>query len=671
MPAKRPITAEDLLKFTWVADAQISPDGTRIAFVRKVVGKRNAYETSIWVVASRGRGRAKQVTSGPKDSAPRWIGETGSLVFVRSHPKKPSQIATVSAAGGAVRLRTKLPESSIGAVSVSPDGRLLAYSCRRTSAERTKSAAKARAKSGASTPPWVIDDPWYRLDGDGYFGSDRYRLRLLDLKSGRDREVYTQDTLGTFSFDFAPDSRTVAITTSRHPKALLESWHDEIVLLDVASGKVRAVPGLPPGPKTSVKFSPDGKRLAWAGRKSGRDGLYSTENLGLWVAPRSGGTAHCLTKRTDFCLMAATLSDCAEPSFAASFHWMPDSQSLLLRLGWHGEGQIVSIDADSGAIAFHTFGAAENQINSISRDGCTCAVLRSTPTELAEVHAMRIDGMQFPMQRLTNFNTALLAKLELAEPECRWCRAADGTSVQYWCLRPKRRRAGKSPAILQVHGGPHAQYGSTLFHEFQFLAAQGYTVFYSNPRGSKGYGRDFCAAIRGAWGTADWVDVQAVLRTMKRQPFVDRNRVGIMGGSYGGYMTNWAIGHDRSLRAAITDRCVSNLISHSGNSDFPEVPNTYWKGAPFSDPTALWRSSPVAHLHRVKTPTLIIHSEGDLRCNIEQGEQVHAALVVQGVPTRLVRYPRESSHGMSRAGPVDLRLHRLGQIADWWQRWMD
>jgi acylaminoacyl-peptidase len=130
------------------------------------------------------------------------------------------------------------------------------------------------------------------------------------------------------------------------------------------------------------------------------------------------------------------------------------------------------------------------------------------------------------------------------------------------------------------------------------------------------------------------------------------------------------VAHDHGFRAAITDRCVSNLVSHAGNSDHPEVPNKYWKGSAFTDPRAMWKSSPIAHFGNVRTPMLIIHSEGDLRCNVEQSEQVHTALCTQGVPTRFVRYPKETSHGMSRAGPPDLRIHRLHEILGWWGRWM-
>jgi acylaminoacyl-peptidase len=209
-----------------------------------------------------------------------------------------------------------------------------------------------------------------------------------------------------------------------------------------------------------------------------------------------------------------------------------------------------------------------------------------------------------------------------------------------------------------------------FFHEFQVLAAAGYAVFYSNPRGSKGYGRDHCAAIRGSWGAADWTDIQAVAGFMKSQPHADNRRMGVMGGSYGGYMTNWVIGHTNDFKAAITDRCVANLVSMQGSSDYLEPPGSYWPGNAWDSPEVLWEQSPLKYFGNVKTPTLIIHSEGDLRCNIEQAEQVFAALKLRNVATKLIRYPRSTSHGMSRCGPPDMRVHRLHQILSWWKKYL-
>ena len=304
-----------------------------------------------------------------------------------------------------------------------------------------------------------------------------------------------------------------------------------------------------------------------------------------------------------------------------------------------------------------------------STDGWRLSCVRSAPIEPGEVHVLEVERSIFAMKRVTTFNDALAASVELVEPQERWITAKDGHKVQCWTMRPRGAK-GRLPALLEVHGGPHAQYGLTFFHEFQLLCAQGYEVWFSNPRGSKGYGMKHTAAIRGAWGTKDWTDVQAVAAAMRADRGIDRARIGIMGGSYGGYMANWAVAHDHGFRAAISDRCVSNLVSQAGNSDHPEVPNRYWKGAAFDRPEALWRASPIAHFKNVRTPMLLIHSEGDLRCNIEQSEQIHTALCTLGVPVRFVRYPRETSHGLSRMGPPDLRIHRLHEIISWWKHWM-
>jgi len=160
---------------------------------------------------------------------------------------------------------------------------------------------------------------------------------------------------------------------------------------------------------------------------------------------------------------------------------------------------------------------------------------------------------------------------------------------------------------------------------------------------------------------------------MQLHPSIDTGRIGIMGGSYGGYMTNWAIGHSKAYKAAITDRCVSNLVSMTGSSDFPLNPNSYFGGVAWGDLKdiePLWRQSPIAYFKGVTTPTLVIHSEGDLRCNVEQSEQVYHALQMQEVPSRFVRYPKETSHGMSRTGPIDLRAHRLNEILAWWAKYL-
>ena len=681
--ARRLITPEDLLRFHLVSDPQIAPDGRSVVFVKKHVGEKNEYVTNIWIASRGASGGAsggtsggggwsepRQFTGGGKDTHPRWSSDGGRLAFIGAREKHKPQIFTMHAQGGEATALTKLPEGSIGTFRWSPDGRMIAVSFRAQDPQWTEDAKKQREEQGLSDPPRVIDHWWYRLDGDGYFNGQRYHLYLVDTATGEHRTVYTKDTLGFFTFDFSPDSAQLVIATNPDRRAGLTPWNDRLVRLDIATGETTPIPDLPPGPKDAVKWSPDGKWIAYAGRV-GDDQTYSTENLELWVCDPVRGKSRSLTGTEDYCLLASPMTDTAEVAFHPVFEWSADGRRLYMQIGWHGEGHVASVPADGGPIAFHTCGTFTHGLGNIVGDGDTAALIVGSPTRLDEVHVADLSKAQATTTPLSDFNGKLLDELELAEPESRSIKSADGTDVHVWIMRPAGFQASrKYPAVLEIHGGPHAQYGVGFFHELQVLAAAGYAVVYSNPRGSKGYGRDHCAAIRGCWGTADWVDVQAVIEFMKSQPFVDARRMGVMGGSYGGYMTNWVIGHTNDFAGAITDRCVSNLISMYGSSDFPERPDHYWQGNSWDRPEALWEHSPIRHFGNVKTPTLIIHSEGDLRCNIEQAEQVFSVLKLRNVPARLVRYPRSSSHGLSRGGPPDLRLHRLDQILGWWKKYL-
>lgn len=251
-------------------------------------------------------------------------------------------------------------------------------------------------------------------------------------------------------------------------------------------------------------------------------------------------------------------------------------------------------------------------------------------------------------------------------PEEVWVKSFDGTKIQGWILRPPDFKPRKKyPLVFYIHGGPHAMYGNAFFHEFQMLAGRGYVVMYTNPRGSMGREEKFAAVIRGDWGNVDYKDLMACADYAARLRYVDSKRMACAGGSYGGYMTNWIIGHTNRFRCAITDRSVVNLVSFAGTSDFPFRDNGYWKGNAWKDTATLVKHSPLTYAANVRTPLLIIHSEGDLRCPISQADEFYTALKKLGREVVFVRYPQETSHGMSRSGPADLRMHRLRQIAEW------
>lgn len=669
--ALRTISVTDIRRLVVPSDPQIDFAGELIAWTNKTADRPGSSRTELWIAGVNGSRAARRLTKGPRDRSPRWSPDAQSLAFVGETTKGNPQIFLASVARMQLTTPTqltKLAEGSLAEVRWSPRGDEIAFAFRQTMHDRTHAAAKARESAGQSTPPLVVDDPWYRLDGDGVFGSARFRLFIVTIATRRVRAVDLGDTMGSFTFEWSPDGRSIIAAVNRSARAIFEPWMTQIVVADARTGKSRVIEGLPEGPKSSPSFSPDGSMIAYAGRR-GRHDMYATKNLGLFVHDLHTKKTRDLLAATDFCLMSPTLSDCAESGFGGWFRWMPDSESLIMRIGWHGSGFLVSAGARGGVVVPNTSSGADHIPSSLAGNGTRIALIRSTPTEPPEVCVAEINGREFAVRQISRLNTALCDELDLSVPQEAWAKAKDGAWVHYWIMRPPAaaRVKGRTPAVIEVHGGPHAQYGWTFFHEFQLLAAAGYTVAYGNPRGSKGYGAESCSAIHGSWGDKDWLDVQAITRAVQRDARVDSKRIGIMGGSYGGYMALWATGHSNVYCGAISDRCVSNIVSHCGNSDFPNVPGVYWKGSAYGDPTALWKSSPIASFSKARTPMLLIHSEGDLRCNIEQSEQIHAALAAQNVPVRFVRYPRETSHGMSRSGPPDLRMHRLGEILAWWK----
>jgi acylaminoacyl-peptidase len=669
--SRRPFAPEDLNEFISVATPRIAPDGDRIVLVRKHVGDKNDFVSNLWMVDC-DEGDPRQFTSGGRDRAPEWSPDGRQIAFVGEREKARPQIHLIAADGGESTALTDLPEGQLSSLRWSPDGTLIAFSFREQAPEWTTAARKEREEAGLHDPPRVLDDWWYRLDGDGYFNAQRHRLYVADVATGKHRVVYKRDTMGWFSYDFAPDSRRLAITTNTDPKAMVRPWKEGIIILDLKTGKTKPVPNLPDGPKTAVRWSPNGKRLAYAGRL-GTDSIYSVDNLELFVCDPAKGNPRSLTRREDYCLMAVAMTDTSEVVFGPSLQWSPDSRRVFMKIGHHGSSHVASVKAGGGPVEFHTSGAADFDMGNVSDDGSRMALTKSTPDKLGEVHLGELDGGAITTTALTAFNAPLLKARQVAKPTSHWVKTADGTKVHVWVMMPPGHTKGsrkKYPAVLEIHGGPHAQYGVGFFHEFQVLAASGYVVVYSNPRGSKGYGRDHCAAIRGSWGGADWVDIQAVTAFMQDHPNIDAKRMGVMGGSYGGYMTNWAIGHTNDFAGAITDRCVSNLVSMAGSSDFCDLPDSYFPGNAWDRPEARWEQSPLKYFGKARTPTLVIHSEGDLRCNVEQAEQVFTALKLLNVPTRFVRYPRSTSHGMSRSGPPDMRRHRLHEILGWWKRYL-
>ena len=655
-------------KFQLLGDPQVAPDGQRLLVrVQNVVD--NEYASNLWLVDG---DSSRAFTSGGTDRQGRWSPDGQQVAFVSEREHDVPQLFLIPATGGEASRLTEFPEGTIGGFQWSPDGKSLAVSFRATQHEWTNAEIQRREERNLSEPPRVLDDPRYRLDGDGYFNGQRFSLFVVDVGTGKHRRVFARGKEDIRDFSWAPCStELVAVANvSRHP--WVTPWKDDLFRVCAATGRARKIPNVPAGSKECPVWSPDGRSIAFAGHVNQQ--LWGSCNLNLYVCDVEDGATKQLGDKDDYCLGAVTLSDTAEAAFNASLQWTPDSKNLVMNFGWQGATVVATVALKSGRVKLLTGDDQTVVAGNLSKDGRRLAVTAHNVQTLPEagVCDLSLKSTRAKLAVWSSFNTSYTAQVELGSVESHWVKSTDDTRVHTWIMKPPGFQPQKRyPALIQVHGGPHTQYGCAFFHEFRVLAAAGYVVVYSNPRGSKGYGEAHCDAIRGAWGQRDWDDVQAVAEFARAQPYIDDRRLGIIGGSYGGYMTNWAIGHSDQFAAAVTDRCVSNLVSMAGSSDLPLITaNGYWSGNAWDDTAEIWDQSPMKYMGRVQTPTLIIHSEGDLRCNVEQSEQVFAALQTRGVPSRFVRYPRSTSHGMSRCGPPDLRVHRLEQILEWFNRYL-
>ncbi|MFW6075842.1 MAG: S9 family peptidase, partial [Chloroflexota bacterium] len=415
------------------------------------------------------------------------------------------------------------------------------------------------------------------------------------------------------------------------------------------------------------QWSPDGSLVSAVGHWEAQAG--GAPDSSIWTVSSSGGEAVNVTPDFERSTADAAMSDMFQGS-STSYVWAPDGSAIYFLASDSGATEIFRVDLEGHEVTKLT--AAGDRISgvSIDRSGRTLAYVSANATNPGDLFQMPVDDAT-STTRLTKVNWDFLNEIALSEPEEFWVDSEDGAPIQGWVMRPLGfDPAVKYPMILQIHGGPHGMYANAFMHEFQLMAARGYVVVYSNPRGSAGYGESFTRSTHQNWGEADLPDLMAVVDHVVKQGYVDENRLGVTGGSYGGYMTLWTIGHSDRFKAAVTQRCVSNLYSFYGTSDIGWNFGEYnFGGTPWEQRDHFMKYSPITYVADMKTPLLIIHSERDFRCPIEQGEQVFISLKRLGRDVEFVRFPDET-HNLSRSGKPKHRIERLGHIIGWFDRYL-
>ncbi|MBN2388311.1 MAG: S9 family peptidase [Anaerolineales bacterium] len=668
-PAKRLITAEDLYRLELPSEPRLSPDGCQVVYrVQRVDRKTEKKYSNLWLVAAEA-GRPRQFTYGDQsDTSPRWSPDGRTIAFLsnRAEKDKPPQVYLIPVDGGEARQLTAV-QGEIGDLSWSPDGRRLLCTVRKTDAEvLEREADEQKKKLGVVARHY--ERLFYKLDGYGYLPHERTHLWVIDARSGRAKQLSDHPHWDERDPVFSPDGRTIAFVSNRTPDPDLDPDADDLYLMPAAGGAPRRLKA-PEGSKWLPAFSPDGRWLAYYGVE-GKGLGYSYKNICLWVVPLDGKRpARNLTAGYDFHAAPDVINDCGSPEWMRPV-WSNDGQTLYLPAALHGSALLRAIDLDGknlrdvigegGVVGAFSFDRAQSKV----------AYFYGQMTDPGQVYVRELsDGGR--TRHLTRHNRDLLDRLQLSKVEETWFKGPAGNELQGWIIFPPGFNPRKKyPSIMEIHGGPITQYGQFFMHEFYCLAAQGYVVYFCNPRGGRGYGEEHARAIWGAWGGADYADLMAWADTMAARPYIDTRRMGVTGGSYGGYMTVWIIGHTQRFAAAVTQRCVSNLVSEWGSSDLNwTFEQEVESGPPFTDIHKWWQMSPIAHIGNARTPTLVIHSENDLRCPIEQGEQVFVALKRLGVETEFVRFPDEP-HGLSRIGRTDRRIVRLKHIARWFDKFL-
>jgi dipeptidyl aminopeptidase/acylaminoacyl peptidase len=619
----------------------LSPDGSQaVVAVRRIDPDTDDYPSQLWLVATDGSTPARQLTFGSRDADPRWSPDGAWIAFVRAEkgadggPGKP-QIWVLPTAGGEPHRLTDQPLGA-SAPAWSPDSTRLVHLAQVPQPGRYGTVEKIGPDK---EPPRRITTLRYRMDNLGFTGDRPAHLFVVDLDGAS-----SQLTDGAFSHGAAhwsPTGELLAFAAARHANAdndlRCDVWvcaPDGTGLRALTNGGLRAA---------EPKFNPDGTLVCFTGVEIGPDELSGVAtNDSLWAVPAAGGTAVRLTDAERFGLASpgGTITPVADGVLFANEH---RGRVQLLRVPYDGGTPVLLIDGD-------------RQVLGADLRGDVLVATIADPGTWGEL-------VRVPDQPLTTFNKDFAAAVDIRGMEEIEATAPDGYPVHGWLVRPAG--AGPHPVLLMIHGGPFTQYGLALFDEAQVYAGAGYAVLMGNPRGSSGYGQAHGDAIRGNVGEVSATDLLTLLDAALARPGLDADRVGVLGGSHGGYMTTWLAGrHGDRFKAAISERAVNALDSFTGSSDIGWFFADDLYG---TDPDGLRRQSPLTYADQIDIPMLIIHSEHDWRCPIEQGQRLYVALRRRGVPTEMLLFPGEG-HELTRAGLPSHRLARFEAILDWWDR---
>jgi dipeptidyl aminopeptidase/acylaminoacyl peptidase len=641
----RPFNQDDVFRLKFINNAALSPDGKSIAYVLSetlsVKGKERQ-STSIWLLDVSSQ-KSKRLTQGTRnDSNPVFTKDGLSLLFLSLRNKVP-QIFIINLDGGEAQAVTSLPQGA-GPFSLSPDGRWIAFASVEKAVDRKAIAEHKR-----------VSRSWYRFDPlPGYIQDSGQALFIVKVAGGKPKPL--SPFIGIVgNILWSPDSNEIAFT-------VMGEEHHEFVESDLnivsRSGKCRT---LIQNKVMALSFwTRDGKQLGILAS----EGSLAKQNQ-LMLISRQGGKPRSRTRKLD--LMVGGAVHVSSPARTLqTCQLSDDGKSAYVPVSSGGELRIYKVALSGkescepvirGQKVHHLLAGNSDQLIVTSQD------LNSPP----ELYSFSLsDGKE---TQLTHVNQELTDKIRWPDHERIQVKSAPGVEIEGWLLKPRHMRAPYK-TILCIHGGPHAGYGHSFNCDYQELIGDGYAVLIANPRGSTGYGDAFSESIFGQWGELEAQDFNALLNSLVRRGLSHKDKLGVTGVSGGGHLSGWLIGHSNRFKAAVPEQGVYNMLSMWGTSDAGKALIELEMGGPIHKiPDTYWKLSPVAYAHKCKTPTLLIQGENDIRCPMEQAEQMYAALQHHGCRVELLRL-NNCSHGAQVGGDPALRRFRMDALKDWFRQYI-
>ncbi len=651
---KQPFDVQALLKIGRISEPQLSPDGSTVAFtVQGIDLDQNTKPKQIYTVAASGGVPRQITTEGTDNERPQWMPDSKSIAFISGRGGS-SQVWIMNADGSAARPVTNLSTEASG-VMVSPDGKKLIFTsqvypdCPDDACNKARVDAEKNNKVKARSYTTLLFRHWTEWQT-----KRRSHLMVVDAEGGPvkdltpgDRDVPPFSLGGPDDYAISPDSKEVCYVMNADA-APATSTNSDLFVVPITGGESKKIT-LNPGADASPRYSPDGKLLAY--RSQARGG-YESDRWRMLVLERATGKVTSLTETLD--------------RSVESFAWSPDSNVLFFTVIDRGRQNIEMIPAAGGATRIIASGPSSLDDMQFSPDGKT--MIYSGQSGSAPVELYRATSTGGTPVALTHLNDALLAGYALTPLEEFWVDSSDKTRVQSFVVKPPNFEANrKYPVLFLIHGGPEGEWGESWTYRWnaQVFASAGYVIVMPNPRGSFGYGQKFTEDIKDDWGGKVYDDIMAVTDYVTAQPYADPNRMAAAGGSYGGYMIDWMLGHTQRFKAFISHAGVYDLRSMFGATEELWFPLWEFSGAPWENPDSYSKWSPSYYVKDFHTPTLVITGEMDYRVPYTQSLQLFTALQLQNVPSKLLEFPDEGHWVLKPQNSVLWYKSFLDWIGEW------